>query len=389
MKKNKQTIGSTTPDRRALSRRDFLAGAALIGAGLAVGPLLGAASSKEIKSGNDKGLRKGKNKMKTRKLGKLEVSEMGSGCMSISANYGPPADRNQGIKVIRTAHEKGVTFFDTAEVYGPYTNEELVGEALAPIRNKVAIATKFGFDLEAGGLNSRSEHIRKVVEGSLKRLKTDRIDLYYQHRVDPKVPIEDVAGTIKDLIKEGKVLHFGLSEASAKTIRRAHAVQPVAAVQTEYSLMERDPEHNGVLKTCEELGIGFVPWGPVGMGYLTGKIDARTKFDPKTDLRSGFDRFSPENIAANMPIVDFLKQFAEKKNATPAQIALAWLLAQKPWIVPIPGTRNLDHLNENLGAINVQLTPADLREIETAFSKIKVHGGRMSEKYMRDVDQTE
>jgi aryl-alcohol dehydrogenase-like predicted oxidoreductase len=389
MKKNKQTIGSTTPDRRALSRRDFLAGAALIGAGLAVGPLLGAASSKEIKSGNDKGLRKGKNKMKTRKLGKLEVSEMGSGCMSISANYGPPADRNQGIKVIRTAHEKGVTFFDTAEVYGPYTNEELVGEALAPIRNKVAIATKFGFDLEAGGLNSRSEHIRKVVEGSLKRLKTDRIDLYYQHRVDPKVPIEDVAGTIKDLIKEGKVLHFGLSEASAKTIRRAHAVQPVAAVQTEYSLMERDPEHNGVLKTCEELGIGFVPWGPVGMGYLTGKIDARTKFDPKTDLRSGFDRFSPENIAANMPIVDFLKQFAEKKNATPAQIALAWLLAQKPWIVPIPGTRNLDHLNENLGAINVQLTPADLREIETAFSKIKVHGGRMSEKYMRDVDRTE
>jgi aryl-alcohol dehydrogenase-like predicted oxidoreductase len=389
MKKNKQTIGSTTPDRRALSRRDFLAGAALIGAGLAVGPLLGAASSKEIKSGNDKGLRKGKNKMKTRKLGKLEVSEMGSGCMSISANYGPPADRNQGIKVIRTAHEKGVTFFDTAEVYGPYTNEELVGEALAPIRNKVAIATKFGFDLEAGGLNSRSEHIRKVVEGSLKRLKTDRIDLYYQHRVDPKVPIEDVAGTIKDLIKEGKVLHFGLSEASAKTIRRAHAVQPVAAVQTEYSLMERDPEHNGVLKTCEELGIGFVPWGPVGMGYLTGKIDARTKFDPKTDLRSGFDRFSPENIAANMPIVDFLKQFAEKKNATPAQIALAWLLAQKPWIVPIPGTRNLDHLNENLGAINVQLTPADLREIETAFSKIKVHGGRMSEKFMRDVDRTE
>ena len=389
MKKNKQTIGSTTPDRRVLSRRDFLAGAALIGAGLAVGPLLGAASSKEIKSGNDKGLRKGKNKMKTRKLGKLEVSEMGSGCMSISANYGPPADRNQGIKVIRAAHEKGVTFFDTAEVYGPYTNEELVGEALAPIRNKVAITTKFGFDLEAGGLNSRSEHIRKVVEGSLKRLKTDRIDLYYQHRVDPKVPIEDVAGTIKDLIKEGKVLHFGLSEASAKTIRRAHAVQPVAAVQTEYSLMERDPEHNGVLKTCEDLGIGFVPWGPVGMGYLTGKIDARTKFDPNTDLRSGFDRFSPENIAANMPIVDFLRRFAEKKNATPAQIALAWLLAQKPWIVPIPGTRNLDHLNENLVAINVQLTPADLREIETAFSKIKVHGGRMSEKYMRDVDRTE
>jgi aryl-alcohol dehydrogenase-like predicted oxidoreductase len=227
-----------------------------------------------------------------------------------------------------------------------------------------------------------------VIEGSLKRLKTDRIDLYYQHRVDPKVPIEDVAGTIKDLIKEGKVLHFGLSEASAKTIRRAHAVQPVAAIQTEYSLMERDPERNGVLKTCEELGIGFVPWGPVGMGYLTGKIDARTKFDPKTDLRAEFERFSPENIAANRPVVDLLKRFAEKKNATPAQIALAWLLAQKPWIVPIPGTRNLDHLNENLGAINVQLTPTDLREIETAFSKIKVYGGRMGEKYMRDVDQT-
>ena len=308
--------------------------------------------------------------------------------MSISANYGPPADRNQGIKVIRTAYEKGVTFFDTAEVYGPYTNEELVGEALAPFRDKVVIATKFGFDLEAGGLNSRPEHIKKVVEASLKRLKTDRIDLYYQHRVDPKVPIEDVAGAIKGLIKEGKVLHFGLSEASAKTIRRAHAVQPVAAVQTEYSLMERDPEHNGVLKTCEDLGIGFVPWGPVGMGYLTGKIDARTKFDPKTDLRSGFDRFSPENIAANRPIVDFLRRFAERKNATPAQVALAWLLAQKPWIVPIPGTRNIDHLNENLGAINVQLTPADLREIETAFAKIKVHGGRMGEKYMRDVDQT-
>jgi len=308
--------------------------------------------------------------------------------MSISANYGPPADRNQGIKVIRTAHEKGVTFFDTAEVYGPYTNEELVGEALAPFRDKVVIATKFGFDLEAGGLNSRPTHIKKVVEGSLKRLKTDRIDLYYQHRVDRKVPIEDVAGAIKDLIKEGKVLHFGLSEASARTIRRAHAVQPVSAIQTEYSLMERDPEKNGVLETCGELGIGFVPWGPVGMGFLTGKIDARTKFDPKTDLRSEFERFSPENLEANRPIVDWLGKFAGNKNATPAQVALAWLLAQKPWIVPIPGTRNMDHLEENLGAINVQLMPADLREIETAFSKIKVRGGRMSEKHMRDVDQT-
>jgi aryl-alcohol dehydrogenase-like predicted oxidoreductase len=379
MKKNKQATGSNTHDRRALSRRDFLANTALIGAGLAVGPLSWAASSDQPKELNT---------MKTRSLGKLKVSAISSGCMSISANYGPPAPRDQGIKVIRTAFEKGVTFFDTAEVYGPYTNEELVGEALAPFRDQVAIATKFGFDVEAGGLNSRPEHIKKVVEASLKRLKTNRIDLYYQHRVDPKVPIEDVAGAIKDLIKEGKVLHFGLSEASARTIRRAHAVQPVTAIQTEYSLMERDPEHNGVLQTCEELGIGFVPWGPVGMGYLTGKIDAHTTLDPRTDLRSGFDRFSPENLAANKPVVDVLRRFAEKKNSTPAQFALAWLLAQKPWIVPIPGTRNLDHLNENLGALHVQLTPADIHEFETDFSKIKVHGGRMNEEQMKVVDQT-
>src|SRR5437773_4017830 len=248
--------------------------------------------------------------MKTRKLRTLEVSEMGFGCMSISANYGPAADKNQGIEVIRAAHEKGVTFFDTAEVYGPYANEELVGEALAPFRDKIAIASKFGFDNENDGtLNSQPTHIRKVVEESLKRLRTDRIDLYYQHRVDPAVAIEDVAGTIKDLIKAGKVLHFGLSEASAKTIRRAHAVQPVTAVQTEYSLMQRDPEKNGVLAICEELGIGFVPWGPVGQGYIAGKIDARTEFDPKMDMRSGFPRFSPENIAANRPIVEFLGQF--------------------------------------------------------------------------------
>jgi len=324
--------------------------------------------------------------MKTRKLGKLEVSEMGFGCMSISANYGPAADRSQGINVIRAAHEKGVTFFDTAEVYGPYTSEELVGEVLAPFRNKVVIATKFGFDIKAGGLNSQPKHIKKVVEESLQRLRTDRIDLYYQHRVDPKVPIEDVAGAIKDLITEGKVLHFGLSEASAKTIRRAHAVQPVTAVQTEYSIMNRDPEHNSVLKTCEELGIGFVPWGPVGMGYLAGKMDERTNFDPNSDLRSQFERFSPENLAANMSIVDLLKQFAETKKATPAQIALAWLLAQKPWIVPIPGTRKIDHLNENLGAPNVQLTPADLREIEKMFSAIRVQGGRMNKEQMKVVD---
>jgi aryl-alcohol dehydrogenase-like predicted oxidoreductase len=327
--------------------------------------------------------------MQKRRLGNLEVSALGFGCMSISANYGPATERNQGIEVIRAARDKGVTFFDTAEVYGPYTNEDLVGEALASIRDQVAIATKFGFDNENGGtLNSQPKHIRKVVEESLKRLRTDRIDLYYQHRVDPKVPVEDVAGAIKDLIKAGKVLHFGLSEASAKTIRRAHAVQPVTAVQTEYSLMQRDPEKNGVLAACEELGIGFVPWGPVGQGYLTRTIDARTKFDPQMGMRSGFPRFSPENITANMPIVDLIRGFAEKKNATPAQISLAWLLAQKPFIVPIPGTRNLGHLNENIGAINVQLTPDDLREIDSAVSKIEVHGGRMNEEQMKVVDQT-
>jgi len=382
MRENKQATGSNTRDCRALSRRNFLANTALLGAGFAAGPSLWAASSDQPKAIN---------KMKTRKLGQLEVSELGAGCMSISANYGPPAPRERGIKVIRTAHEKGVTLFDTAEVYGPYTNEELVGEALAPIRDKVHIATKFGFNLEGtgGGLNSQPERIKKVAEASLKRLRTDRIDLFYQHRVDPKVPIEEVAGAVKDLIKEGKVLHFGLSEAGAKTIRRAHAVQPVSAVQTEYSLMERSQEKNGVLATCEELGIGFVPWGPVGMGYLTGKVDARTKLDPKMDLRSGFDRFSPENLAANKPIVDALRRFAEKKNATPAQISLAWLLAQKPFIVPIPGTRSIDHLNENLGAVNVQLTPEDLRELDSAISQIKVHGGRMNEEQMKVVDQTE
>jgi aryl-alcohol dehydrogenase-like predicted oxidoreductase len=380
LKTNKQPTGSNSQDRRALSRRGFLANTVLIGAGLAFRPSLWASSADQPKEIN---------KMKTRKLGKLEVSELGAGCMSISANYGPPADAKQGIEVIRAAHEKGVTFFDTAEVYGPYTNEDLVGEALQPIRDQVAIATKFGFDIENGGiLNSQPKHIRKVVEDSLKRLRTDHIDLYYQHRVDPQVPVEDVAATIKDLIREGKVLHFGLSEASARTIRRAHAVQPVTAIQTEYSLMQRDPEKNGVLATCEELGIGFVPWGPVGQGYLTGKIDARTKFDPKMDMRSAFPCFSPENIAANMPIIDFLRRFAEKTNATPAQISLAWLLAQKPFIVPIPGTRNIDHLHENGAAINVQLTSEDLQQIDSALSKIKVHGGRMNEEQMKVVDQT-
>jgi aryl-alcohol dehydrogenase-like predicted oxidoreductase len=374
-----------------VSRRSILAQTALVTAASALGQAAWAASADHLMEPNDQGARLspgGGSKMATRKLGSLEVSELGAGCMSISANYGPPADRNQGINVIRTAHEEGVTFFDTAEVYGPYTSEDLVGEALAPIRDAVVVATKFGFNLEAGGLNSRPEHIKTAVEGSLKRLGTDRIDLYYQHRVDPAVPIEDVAGAIRDLIQEGKVLHFGLSEASAKTIRRAHAVHPVTAVQTEYSLMERDPERNGVLAICEELGIGFVPWGPVGMGYLTGKMDARTKLDPKTDLRAGFDRFSPENLAANRPIIDWLARFADKKNATPAQVSLAWLLAQRPWIVPIPGTRNPDHLSENLHSMHVQLTADDLREIDHALSHIRVQGGRMNQEQMVVVDQT-
>ena len=281
---------------------------------------------------------------------------------------------------------RGVTFFDTAEVYGPYTNEELVGEALAPVRDKVKIATKFGFAIDGTiGLDSRPARIKRVVEESLKRLRTDRIDLYYQHRVDLTVPIEDVAGTVKELIQAGKVLHFGLSEPSARTIRRAHAVQPVAAIQTEYSLMERSPEHNGVLQACEELGIGFVPWGPLGQGYLSGKLDARATFDPRADLRAGFARFSPEILTANQPIIDFLKTFGVRKEATPSQIALAWLMAQKPWIVAIPGTRNRDHLRENLEAINVQLTPEDLREIDAAFSRITVHGGRMNALQMSQI----
>jgi aryl-alcohol dehydrogenase-like predicted oxidoreductase len=377
MPKRDLRTSSNTPDPRAHSRRDFIANVARVGGALIAAPVFG----------TDKAVTRGKSAMKTRKLGKLEVSEIGHGCMSISANYGPPAEKSQGINVIRAAHERGVTFFDTAEVYGPFTSEELVGEALAPVRDRVVIASKFGFDLEAGGLNSQPEHIRKALEGSLKRLKTDRIDLYYQHRVDPKVPIEDVAGAVKELIAQGKVRHFGLSEASARTIRKAHAVLPVTAVQTEYSVMNRDPERNGVLGACEELGIGFVPWGPLGMGYLTGKIDARTTFDSKTDLRADFDRFSAMNLAANMPVVDLLRRMAKEKKATPAQVALAWLLAQKPWIVPIPGTRRVDHLEENLGAIDVLLTRADLSEIETALSKIKIHGGRMSEKHMQQVDQ--
>ncbi|MEV0775177.1 aldo/keto reductase [Streptomyces sp. NPDC050428] len=392
MKNRKHATDPNNRDDGAFSRRKFMARSGFLGAGLVVAPTLLSACSDQSQSNSsrsDEVASTGGNGMKARKLGELEVSEMGAGAMSISANYGPPADINQGIRVLREARERGVSFFDTAEVYGPHTSEELVGKALEPFRDEVKIATKFGFDSEAkSGLNSRPDHIRKVVEGSLKRLRTDHIDLYYQHRVDPDVPIEDVAGTVKELIAEGKVLHFGLSEPSARTIRRAHAVQPVTAVQTEYSLLERDPEKNGVLAICEELGIGFVPWGPIGMGYLTGKISARSKFDPKTDIRSTFDRFSPENLAANMPVVDLLRRISENENSTPSQVALAWLLAQKPWIVPIPGTRNLEHLNENLGAIKVQLSPGDLGDIETAFAEIEVRGDRMNEMQMEMVDQT-
>lgn len=322
--------------------------------------------------------------MQQRTLGKsnLKVSALGFGCMGLSWGYGPATDKKAGIALIRSAVDCGVTFFDTAEVYGPYTNEELVGEALAPVRDRVVIATKFGFDITAfPGLNSRPEHIKEVAEASLKRLRTDHIDLLYQHRVDANVPIEEVAGAVKDLIKEGKVKHFGLSEASAKTIRRAHAVQPVTAVQSEYSVWTRDPEPE-VLPTCEELGIGFVPWSPLGQGYLTGTVDAATPFDPNSDLRATFPRFTREAMVANRPVVELLSRIATRKNATPAQIALAWLLAQRPWIVPIPGTCKVERLKENLGAVDIFLNADDLREIGNAFSKFKVQGARLPAEHL-------
>jgi aryl-alcohol dehydrogenase-like predicted oxidoreductase len=318
--------------------------------------------------------------MEKRKLGPsdLEVSALGLGCMGMSYGYGPAADKREMIKLINAAVERGVTLFDTAEAYGPFTNEELVGEALAPHRNRVVIATKFGFTFDGkggqSGMDSRPAHIREVAEASLKRLRIDAIDLFYQHRVDPDVPIEDVAGTVKDLIAEGKVKHFGLSEAGAQTIRRAHAVQRVAAVQSEYSLWFREPEAE-ILPTLEELGIGFVPFSPLGKGFLTGKIDEQTTFD-KTDFRNVVPRFTPENRKANQAMVDLLRRIGDEKTATPAQVALAWLLAQKPWIVPIPGTTKLHRLEENLGAAKLQLTAADLREIGEAASQIEVQGAR-------------
>jgi aryl-alcohol dehydrogenase-like predicted oxidoreductase len=325
--------------------------------------------------------------MQKRKLGKgsLEVSALGLGCMGMSFSYGPPKDKKEMTDLLHAAVDRGITFFDTAEVYGPFTNEELVGEALAPFRNKVVIATKFGFDLSgsdhrpgAAGLNSRPEHIRQAVEGSLKRLKVEVIDLLYQHRVDPNVPIEDVAGAVKELIQAGKVKHFGMSEAGVQTIRRAHSVQPVAALQSEYSLWWRKPEQE-VIPTVEELGIGFVPYSPLGKGFLTGKIDENAKFD-STDFRSTLPRFTPEALQANQALVDLLGGIAKRKDATPAQVALAWVMAQKPWMVPIPGTTKLNHLEENLGALSVQLTPEDLRAIDAAAALIKVEGARYPER---------
>jgi aryl-alcohol dehydrogenase-like predicted oxidoreductase len=323
--------------------------------------------------------------MQKRTLGQgLEVSALGFGCMGISFGYGQALTRDEGIAIVRAAVDGGVTFFDTAEAYGPFANEELVGEALAPVRDRVVIATKFGFKFENGksaGLDSRPAHIREVADAALRRLKTDRIDLLYQHRVDPDVPIEDVAGAVKDLIREGKVTHFGLSEAGVQTIRRAHAVQPVAALQSEYSLWFREPEKE-VLPALEELGIGFVPFSPLGKGFLTGKIDDKTTFDP-TDFRNVVPRFTEENRKANLAFVDWLKAFAARRQATPSQIALAWLLAQKPWIAPIPGTTKRHRLEENLGAASVQLTPDDLREIDRAASQIAVHGARYPEHLLK------
>jgi aryl-alcohol dehydrogenase-like predicted oxidoreductase len=326
--------------------------------------------------------------MEKRTLGKnLEVSALGLGCMSMTSAYGPAADKGEMIRMLRAAHDLGVTHFDTAEAYGPFANEELVGEALEPIRNEVTIATKFGFDIDletgkrTGGTNSRPEHVRAVADASLKRLRTDHIDLFYQHRVDPDVPIEDVAGAVKELLAAGKVKHFGMSEAAVQTIGRAHAIQPVTAVQSEYSLFYRGPEAE-LLPALEELGIGFVPFSPLGAGFLTGKIDENTKFDP-TDFRNMVPRFSPEARKANMVVVDLVKSFAGRKGATPAQVALAWLLAQKPWIVPIPGTTKLHRLEENLGAVNVELTEADLKEIDDTSSSLKLEGARLPEAMLK------
>ena len=370
---NKATINDEINFDSMLDRRDFIV-AGLAMAATTIFPSLAAATpTKQAQT------------MPCRKLGgTLEVSALGFGCMNVAWAYGPRTDKKEAIRLIRAAHDSGVTFFDTAEVYGPFYSEECVGEALAPFRDKVVIATKFGFDVsptgERRGISSKPEIIIRAVEGSLKRLKTDRIDLLYQHRVDPNVPIEDVAGTVKDLIKQGKVKHFGLSEAGAATIRRAHAEQTVTAIQNEYSFWTRDPEHE-VLPVCEELGIGFDPWSPLGMGYLTGRITPSTVFDPTSDLRASanFPRFTKEAIAHNRTVVELLERVAQRHEATSGQVALAWLLANKPWIVPIPGTTKINHLKENLGAINVQLADSDMKELESGFAKIDIQGKRAPE----------
>lgn len=377
MKANNKQMNNISDAENGINRRNFIAMSTLATAGLALSNYAFAISGKNKNTMEQKV--KGK-----RRLGKLEVTELGFGCMNIAWAYGPPTEKKKALEIIRKAYESGIKFFDTAEVYGPFYSEEVVGEALKPFRNELVIATKFGFEVdpqtkERRGLNSRPEYIKQNVERMLKRLQTDRIDLLYQHRVDPNVPIEDVAGAVADLVKQGKVKHFGLSEAGAATIRRAHAEFPVTAVQNEYSFWTRDPEHE-VLPVCEELGIGFVPWSPLGMGYLTGKIQPNHQFH-KDDLRlsASFPRFTKDAIIKNRPIVDILQAMADKKRATPAQVALAWLLARKPFIVPIPGTTNLTHQQENFGASEVKLTAEDMQELETAFSKVQVFGKRAPE----------
>lgn len=384
MKRQEQTTETDASAQRSLSRRDFLATTALAGAGLAVAPLPSAAWSQQPNAGERRS-----STMPTRKLGAQEVSALGFGCIEVAGMYNLPLDRQEAIRVIRAAYDRGVTFFDTAEVYGPFLSEQMVGEALAPVRGQVVIATKFGFNITPEGqvrpgLNSRPEHIRRATEGSLRRLKTDHIDLLYQHRVDPAVPIEDVAGAVQELIREGKVRHFGLSGAGGATIRRAHKVQPLTAVQNEYSVWTRDPELEA-LPTCEELGIGFVPWSPLGMGYLTGTITPMTTLRAD-DLRSTFPRFTPEARRANWPFVELLQRVGARTQATPGQVGLAWLLARKPWIVPIPGTRTQGHMEQNMDALKIQLTAADIKEIEDGFARIRVQGARITEAMLAEID---
>ena len=383
------TTSSGPVNETSAGRREFLTNAVLTGAVSALGTLGLVTSSGAHATEKTAGAVKSANSLKTRRLGTLEVSALGYGCMSNTQMYGPGIDKAQAIRLIRDAFDQGVTFFDTAQVYGMFANEELVGEALAPMRQQVVIGTKFGFQLPpvegSPQTNSRPEYVRRATEASLKRLRTDYIDLYYQHRIDPAVPIEDVAGVIGDLVKEGKVRHLGLSEAGGATIRRAHAVHPVTAVQNEYSFWTRDPEHE-VLPTCEELGIGFVPWSPLGMGYLTGKITPSWRGNPADDLRAGFPRFQPDMLGANLPLVEILRRVAEPRKATSGQIALAWLSAQKPWIVPIPGTTSAAHLAENMGAASIELTSDEQRQITAEFSRTGVKGARAPAMFLASHD---